>query len=146
MDYSELMKKNQNSNYTTQLVFILLLSSQAAYSTSLLERYRGSHQEKALDAQIKAYRKSAINNMKTFGPAGLKSFDLPLKNRALFFEAEMEIKANKPTIPKQAKTLEFRSPVRSRGETDPRQKNVKKKGKSYDYGYKRRGENRIGSR
>lgn len=146
MDYSELMKKNQNSNYTTQLVFILLLSSQAAYSTSLLERYRGSHQEKALDAQIKAYRKSAINNMKTFGPAGLKSFDLPLKNRALILEAEVEIKANKPTISKQAKILEFRSPVRSRGKTDPRQKNVKKKGSSYDYAYKRRRENRIGSR
>ena len=60
--------------------------------------------------------------MKTFGPAGLKSFDLTLKNRAPILEAEMEIKANKPAIQKQAKTLEFRSPVRSRGKTDPRQK------------------------
>jgi hypothetical protein len=137
MNYFELMKKNQNLNYTTQLVFILLLSSQATYSTGLLERYRGSQQEKALDAQIKAYRKSAINNMKTFGPAGLKSFDLPLKNRALILEAKMGMKANKPTIPKQAKTLEFRSPVRSRGKTDPRQKNIKKKGNSYDYANRR---------
>lgn len=137
MNYFELMKKNQNLNYITQLVFILLLSSQATYSTGLLERYRGSQEEKALDAQIKAYRKSAINNMKTFGPAGLKSFDLPLKNRALILEAEMGMKANKPTIPKQAKTLEFRSPVRSRGKTDPRQKNIKKKGNSYDYANRR---------
>ena len=137
MNYFELMKKNQNLNYITQLVFILLLSSQATYSTGLLERYRGSQEEKALDAQIKAYRKSAINNMKTFGPAGLKSFDLPLQNRALILEAEMGMKANKPTIPKQAKTLEFRSPVRSRGKTDPRQKNIKKKGNSYDYANRR---------
>ena len=137
MDYFELMKKNKNLNYTTQLVFILLLSSQATYSTSLLERYRGSRQEKTLDAQIKAYRKSAINNMKTFGPAGLKTFDLPLKNRDLILEAKVETKANKPTIPKQAKTLEFRSPVRSRGKTDPRQKNIKKKGNSYDYANRR---------
>ena len=122
MDYFELMEKIQNLNYISQFVFILLLSSQAAYSTSLLQRYKGSQQEKALDVQIKAYRKSAINHMKTFGPAGLKSFDLTLKNRAPILEAEMEVKANKPAIQKQAKTLEFRSPVRSRGKTDPRQK------------------------
>ena len=84
--------------------------------------------------------------MKTFGQGDLKSFDLPLKNRTLILEAEMKIKPNRPTMPKQANTLEFRSPVRSRGETDPRQKNVKKKGNSYDYAIKRRGENRIGSR
>ena len=70
MDYFELMEKIQNLNYISQFVFILLLSSQAAYSTSLLQRYKGSQQEKALDVQIKAYRKSAINHMKTFGPAG----------------------------------------------------------------------------
>jgi hypothetical protein len=33
--------------------------------------------------------------MKTFGPSGLKSFDLPLKNRALVLQAEMELKTNK---------------------------------------------------
>lgn len=146
MDYFELMKKKQNLNYISQFVFILLLSSQAAYSKSLLERFRGSPQEQALDAQIKAYRKSAINNMKTFGPAGLKSFDLPLKNRTLIYEAEMEIKENKPTIPKQVKTLKFRSPTRCRGEKDPHQKNVKKKGNGYDYANRRRGKERMGSR
>jgi hypothetical protein len=140
------MKKKQNLNYRSKFVLILLLSTQTAYSTSLLERYWGSQQEQALDAQIKAYRKNAINNMKTFGPSGLKSFDLPLKNRALVLQAEMELKTNKQTMPKQAKTLEFRSPVRSRVETDPRKKNIKKKGNSNDYANRRKGENRIGSR
>ena len=38
-----------------------------ASKPGLLERYRGSHHEKALDEQIKAYRPYALKNARTFG-------------------------------------------------------------------------------
>lgn len=47
----------------------LSLFANFASAASILEMYRGSIQEKMLDAQIKAYRSKAILNAKTFGGA-----------------------------------------------------------------------------
>ena len=47
------------------LAMTLFVSS--SYSKSILEMYRGSSQERLLDAQIQAYRGYAIKNAKTFG-------------------------------------------------------------------------------
>lgn len=64
---------------------ILLVSNLSA--SSLLKRYKGSSQEKALDKQIKAYRPYALKNMQTFG-SPYKKFEhqLPKKNRQMVLE------------------------------------------------------------
>ena len=128
------MNKNHFFKYISLIFFLIFFNTQILYPISLLERYRGSSEEKALDKQIKAYRPSAIRNMKTFGPGNSKKFDLPLKNRALILEAEKEIPVNTP----QKKTSEFRSPVRSRGLEYPRKINNGRKGNRYDYANGRR--------
>ena len=135
------MNKNHFFKYISLIFFLIFFNTQILYPISLLERYRGSPEEKALDKQIKAYRPSAIRNMRTFGPGNSKKFDLPLKNRALILEAEKEIPVNTP----QKKTSEFRSPVRSRGLEYPRKINNGRKGNRYDYANGRR-KQEIGSR
>jgi hypothetical protein len=74
------MKENEKKLAGTQTVrpailfhivtlAILVTVNNVAFASpsSLLERYRGSHQERALDAQIKAYRPYALKNARTFG-------------------------------------------------------------------------------
>ena len=67
------------------LVLVTLLSQGNplyASEPGLLERYRGSHHEKALDTQIKAYRPYALRNARTFGHGhgrsnGILSISIP---------------------------------------------------------------------
>ena len=74
------MKENEKKLAGTQTVRLVILfrivtlailanvnNVAFASPSSLLERYRGSHQERALDAQIKAYRPYALKNARTFG-------------------------------------------------------------------------------
>lgn len=74
-------------NKSTFLGVAALLILPDLSGSNLLKRYKGSTQEKALDAQIKAYRPYAIKNMKTFG-SPYKKFEhqLPKNNRELVLE------------------------------------------------------------
>jgi hypothetical protein len=78
--------KNQTvstiTNKSTFLGVAALLILPHLSGSNLLKRYKGSSQEKALDAQIKA-----IKNMKTFG-SPYKKFEhqLPKNNRELVLE------------------------------------------------------------
>ena len=141
------MNKYRFFKYILLIFFFIFLNTQRLYSIGLVERYRGSPQEKALDAQIKAYRPSAIKNMKAFEPGKIQNFDLPLKNKTLIFEAEKEMRIHKiPLNTSQKKTSEFRSPVRSRGLEYPRKIKNGRKGNRYDHANRGRGKQEIGSR
>ena len=71
----------------TALSLIGIIQNQTANASGILKSYRGSPQEKALDAQIKAYRSSAFKNMQVFGrPQGLRHHLMPRSNRALVKE------------------------------------------------------------
>ena len=59
-------------------------------NADLLKRYQGSKQEKSLDAQIKAYRKSAIENMRVFGRMEKGPYPLPRSNQRLIKEWHQE--------------------------------------------------------
>jgi len=92
------MKKEQQNKflyhnaYLYTLLFILgIILHPIANASGILKSYRGSPQEKALDAQIKGYRSSALKNMQVFGrPQGLRHNLMPRSNRALIKEWILE--------------------------------------------------------
>jgi hypothetical protein len=67
--YGQAGKLSSATTLGTLALITLLNPSNPLHASkpSLLERYRGSHHEKALDAQIKAYRPYALKNARTFG-------------------------------------------------------------------------------
>jgi hypothetical protein len=60
----------KNFKFYTVIFYISITGS--LFSTSILERYRGSIQEKQLDQQIKNYRAYAKKNAMTFGKEYMK--------------------------------------------------------------------------
>ena len=72
------------------LLFISFITTQTFTHANLLERYKGSKQEKSLDTQIKAYRKSAIENMRVFGRMEKGPYPLPRSNQRLIKEWHQE--------------------------------------------------------
>ncbi len=61
--------KNLLKLYT---IIIFISSTGSLFSGGILERYRGSVQEKMLDEQIKKYRAYSKKNAQTFGKAYMK--------------------------------------------------------------------------
>ena len=72
------------------LLVVCLIASPTNTNANLLERYKGSQQEKSLDAQIKAYRKSAIENMRVFGRMEQGPYPLPRSNQGLIKQWHQE--------------------------------------------------------
>ena len=68
------------------LLFVSLIANPNITHANLLERYKGSKQEKSLDTQIKAYRKNAIENMRVFGRMEKGPYPLPRSNQRLIKE------------------------------------------------------------
>jgi len=67
-----------------------LIASSSITHANLLEMYKGSKQEKSLDTQIKAYRKSAIANMRVFGRMEQGPYPLPKSNQGLIKQWHQE--------------------------------------------------------
>ena len=76
-----------------------LIASSSITNANLLERYKGSKQDKSLDTQIKAYRKSAIANMRVFGRMDQGSYPLPRFNQKLIKRWHIE-NPKQPTFTK----------------------------------------------
>ena len=69
---------------------LCLFAGPSITHANLLERYKGSKQEKSLDAQIKAYRKSAIENMRVFGRMEKGPYPLPRSNQGIIKQWHQE--------------------------------------------------------
>ena len=67
-----------------------LFAGPSITNANLLEKYKGSKQEKSLDTQIKAYRKSAIANMRVFGRMEQGPYPLPKSNQGLIKQWHQE--------------------------------------------------------
>ena len=118
------MKENRNTYQVLRTFRLILLTSLIGLHSQiqvkggdLINRYRGSTQEQALDAQVKSYRPNAIKNRQVFGGLTTKRH-----------------------------SYKFCSPEWSREKINSRKKNKSKKGNSYDNANRRKTENEIGSR
>jgi hypothetical protein len=75
--------KNQKNKIQSLILVVCFMATPIISNADLLKRYQGSKQEKSLDAQIKAYRKSAIENMRVFGEMENGPYPLPKFNQKL---------------------------------------------------------------
>lgn len=80
-------------------LLVSLITSSSITHANLSEMYRGSKQEKSLDTQIKAYRKSAIANMRVFGRMEQGPYPLPKSNQKLIKQWHIE-NPNQPSFTK----------------------------------------------
>jgi hypothetical protein len=76
-------------------------------NADLLKRYQGSNHEKNLDDQIKAYRKSAIENMRVFGEMENGPYPLPKFNQKLVKKWHAE-NADQPSFTDQSSAKQYR--------------------------------------
>ena len=107
--YGQARKLSSVKTLGTLVLITLLTPSNTLHASkpSLLERYRGSHHEKALDAQIKAYRPYALKNARTFGHGQRRTngiFSISIPNGAITLKQRATLEKtgkHRPVIPTQ---------------------------------------------